>query len=74
MTTISKIRKALKGIMSEGEANACRIEKAYLYDGSQQRNGWHFTRFGSTPTYLGNSANEAIETIEQIKEERKSYR
>lgn len=73
MAAISKIRKALKGIMSEGEANACRVEKAYLYDGSQQRNGWHFTRFNSTPTYLGDNVSEALETIEQIKEERESY-
>jgi len=66
----NKIRTALKSIMSEGEANACRISKGFEYDGSQQRNGWHFTRFNSTPTYLGKSVTEALETIEQIAEER----
>ena len=72
MSAISKIRKALNGIMSEGEANACRIDNGYQYDGSQQRKGWHFTRFGGTPTFLGRNANEALETIEQIKDERDS--
>jgi hypothetical protein len=59
MSAASKIRKALKNIMSEGEANACRVEKGFLYDGSQQRNGWHFTRFNSTPTFLGSNESEA---------------
>jgi len=70
MNAQSKIREALKTIMDDGEANACRIEKAYLYDGATMRNGWHYTRFNSTPTYLGSSLGEALETIEQIKEER----
>jgi hypothetical protein len=74
MSAASKIRKALKNIMSEGEANACRVEKGFLYDGSQQRNGWHFTRFNSTPTFLGSNESEALETIEQIQEERNYYR
>ena len=72
MSAISRIRKALKGIMPEGEANACRINNSYQYDGSQQRNGWHFTRFNSTPTFLGRNVSEALETIEQIKDERDS--
>ena len=72
MSAISKICQALKGIMTEGEANACRINNSYQYDGSQQRKGWHFTRFGSTPTFLGRNVSEALETIEQIKEERGS--
>ena len=74
MSVASKIREALKSIMSEGDANACRIEKGYAYDGSQERNGWHFTRFNSTPTFLGKNESEALETIEQIQEERDYYR
>ncbi len=72
MSAISKIRQGLKSIMTEGEANACRINKGYEYDGSQQRNGWHFTKFNSTPTFLGRNVSEALETIEQIKDERDS--
>ncbi len=72
MSAISKIRQGLKSIMTEGEANACRINNDYQYDGSQQRKGWHFTRFNSTPTFLGRNVNDALETIEQIKEERDS--
>ena len=72
MSAASRIRQALKGIMTEGEANACRISNGYEYDGSQQRKGWHFTRFNSTPTFLGRNVSEALETIEQIKEERNS--
>ena len=72
MSAISKIRQGLKSIMTEGEANACRISNGYEYDGSQQRRGWHFTRFNSTPTFLGRNASEALETIEQIKDERDS--
>ena len=72
MSTVGRIRQALKGIMTENEANACRINDGYQYDGSQQRNGWHFTRFNSTPTFLGRNVSEALETIEQIKDERDS--
>ncbi len=72
MSAISKIRRALKSIMSDGEASACHIDNGYQYDGSQQRKGWHFTKFNSTPTFLGHNVNEALETIEQIKEERNS--
>ena len=72
MQAISKIRQALKGIMTESEANACRINKGYEYDGSQQRKGWHVTKFNSTPTFLGRNVSEALETIEQIKDERDS--
>ena len=72
MSAISRIRKALNGIMTEGEANACRINKGYEYDGSQQRKGWHVTKFNSTPTFLGRNVSEALETIEQTKEERGS--
>jgi hypothetical protein len=70
MFSVSRIRKALTGIMSDGEANACRIYKGWAYDGSVQRYGWHFERFGSTPTWLGDSVTEAIENIDQIKTER----
>jgi hypothetical protein len=64
MFTQSKIRNALKTFMTTGEANACNIFKGY--DVSTGRTGWHFTRFGSTPTYLGKSETEALATIEDI--------
>ena len=72
MSAISKIRQGLKSIMTEGEANACRINNGYQHDGSQQRKGWHFTKFNSTPTFLGRNVSEALEAIEQIKDERDS--
>lgn len=73
MTVASKIRQALNGIMSEGEANACNIQKGYHYDGSQESNGWHYTPFGRQPVSLGSNEAEALETIEQIAEEREYY-
>ena len=73
MSVASKIRKALKGIMSEGEANACNIQKGYHYNGSTESNGWYYTPFGRQPVSLGDNEAEALETIEQIKEERESY-
>ena len=73
MSVTSNIRRELNSIMSEGEANACRIEKGWAYDGSQQRYGWHFTRFNGTPTFLGVNENESLETIQQIAEEREIF-
>ena len=73
MSVESKIREALKGIMSKGEANACRIDKGYHYDGSIESNGWHYIPFGRTAVHLGENEAEALGTIEQIKEEREYY-
>lgn len=72
MNATETIREALKQIMSAGEANACEIRHGWAYDGSQQRYGWHFTRFGSTPTYLGKSLADALAMAAQIAESRES--
>lgn len=72
MSVASKIRKALSGIMSEGEANAAYVGKGYHYDGSIESNGWHFVPFGRTAVHLGENEAEALEMIEQIKEEREN--
>jgi len=66
MNTKQAIRKALKSIMSEGEANAANIFKGWAYDGYGQHYGWHFTRFGGHTTYLGASKAEALAFIEQV--------
>lgn len=73
MSVASKIRQALSSIMSEGEANACNIQKGYHYDGSRESNGWYYTPFGRGPVSLGKNEAEALETIEQIAEERAYY-
>lgn len=70
MTVASKIREALKGIMTEGEANACDIRKGSHYNGRTYSNGWYYTPFGGRPITLGKNEAEAIETIEQIEEYR----
>jgi len=74
MTVSSKIRKALKGIMSEGEANACYVGKGYHYDGSIESNGWHYIPFNGTAVHLGENADESLETLEQINEETEAIR
>jgi len=74
MTVASKIRKALKNIMSEGEANACYIGKGYHYDGAIESNGWHYIPFGETAVHLGENKDEALETLEQMSEEAEAIR
>lgn len=71
MSVTSKIRKALKSIMSEGEANACDIRKGYHYNGQTEVNEWYYRPFNRQPVSLGRNEAEALETIEQIKEERR---
>lgn len=56
--------------MSEGEANACDIRKGHHYNGQTQESGWYYRPFGRQPVSLGKSESEALETIDQIKEER----
>jgi hypothetical protein len=61
MNGVAKIRKALKSIMSEGEANACRIYKGY----GAQGEGWYVEPFGSHGQNYGTPVTEALETIRQ---------
>ena len=61
-TAKSKIREALKALMDDGEANACRVWKGY--DMGTGLTGWHFTRFGQTATHIGRNLAEALEWIE----------
>lgn len=68
MKAQQQIKEALKKIMSEGEANACQVFKGY--DVGTGLTGWHFIRFGSTATYLGDNLPDALETIDRIEEER----
>jgi hypothetical protein len=71
MSTKNNIRKALKSIMSESEANACDIRKGYHYNGSTEESGWYYRPFNREPVTLGKNESEALETIEQIKESRR---
>ena len=73
MNVTQKIKNALKSIMTEGEVNACTIEKSHHYNGVTEQNGWHYTPFGECPITLGKNVTEALETIEQIREEREYY-
>lgn len=70
MSVKSKIREALKSIMSEGEANACDIRKGYHYNGQTEVSGWYYRPFNRQPVTLGRSESEALEAIDQIKESR----
>lgn len=63
MNAKQKIREALKTIMSDGEANACQIWKAYSMTTGET--GWHFVRFGQTATFIGNSLEEALQWFEE---------
>ena len=72
MTTEQQINQALKRIMSEGEANACRIFKGF--DWGTGQTGWHYIPFGQTAVFLGGNAAEAMETIEDIASEKTEVR
>lgn len=70
MNAKETIRKALKSIMSDGEANACQIWKGY--GSNTGRYGWHVQKFGETAMYYGTSAAEAVEMIENIRDSRET--
>lgn len=72
MTGKEKIRKNLSKIMSAGEANACRIDREYGYDGVNGRYGWFYTMFGENATYLGRTIRDALEMIDIIAESRET--
>ena len=75
MTTVkSKIREALKNIMSEGDANACEINKGHYYNGWTEVSGWYYRPPNRGPIGLGKNEAEALETIARIEEERDYYR
>jgi hypothetical protein len=61
MNGVAKIRKALKSIMSEGEANAASIYKGYGHRGE----GWYVQPFGENAQYYGSSVAEALEIIQE---------
>lgn len=68
MSVASIIREKLATVYSKGEANAMNIFKGY--EVSTHQNGWHFVPLNRTAVFLGKSQKEAIETIEQIAEEK----
>lgn len=63
-----QIREALKGLMSDGEANACVVFKGY--DAGTGLYGWHYVPFGRGGIFLGDTIADALEAIGQIAEER----
>jgi hypothetical protein len=67
MNATEEIQQALKGIMSDGEANACRIWKGY--DVGTGETGWHYQRFGQTATYIGVNVAEALATLDDMTQE-----
>lgn len=69
MTVKEKIKKALLGIMSEGEIAACYIGKGYHYDGAIESSGWHYIPFNGRAVHLGENEAEALEMIAQMTEE-----
>ena len=71
MIAESKIREALKALMDDGEANACRIWKGY--DMGTGETGWHFAQFGQSATFIGDNLAEAIEWIESEADNRRNF-
>ena len=70
MNAEQKIRKAMRGIMEEGEVNAAQVFKSWAYD-RDVNFGWHFTKFGSTPTYMGDTLIEALKWLKEASAIRK---
>jgi hypothetical protein len=70
MNAKTKIRMALRDIMSDGEANACEIWKGY--DMGTGLTGWHYKRFGHTATFAGDNLREALDFIAGVKSDRVS--
>lgn len=68
MNATERINQALKSIMPDSEANACRIWKGY--DVGTGETGWHYQKFGQTATFVGANLNEALATIDDIAQER----
>ena len=67
MATYKQVEQALRGIMSAGEANACRIWKGY--DMGTGETGWHYQKFGQTATFIGASLSEALATLGDMAQE-----
>lgn len=67
MNATEKIIEALKGIMSDGEANACRVWKGY--DVGTGETGWHYEKFGKTATFIGANVIEALATLDDMTQE-----
>lgn len=62
MNAEQTIREALKTIMPEGEANACRIWKGY--DVATGCTGWHITKFGHFADFYGENLADVLFTID----------
>ena len=71
MNAQERIRKALKSLMSDGEANACQVFKGYNM--GTGKTGWHFARFGQSATFIGNNLVEALEWIEVEEDQRRNF-
>lgn len=44
------------------------------YDGNVQATGWWYREFGHTPFFLGTSKAAALETLDQVQQERADTR
>ncbi len=69
MNAQQKIRKAMLGIMEDGEVNASQVYKSNGYDGY----GWYYCKFGSTPQYIGASVAEALGWLDGAAKIRQEY-
>lgn len=50
--------------------NGPNVYKGTDYDGSIQATGWWYRSFGHTPFFLGKSKRAALETLDQVAQER----
>lgn len=71
MSAKEKIRRALKAIMDDGEANACQVFRGYSM--TTACTGWHFARFGQSATFIGDNVAEALEWIESEADNRRNF-
>jgi hypothetical protein len=72
-TAIQQVKDAAEETFGVGRASAAQVYKGYnARTGSA---GYHFEDFGSSEAIpLGDSAEEAVETLEQIAEEKEASR
>lgn len=70
MKAKEQIEQALEKIMDKTDARACEIYKRFDYDGAVAVRGWYYRKFGERASFLGESLDKALETIEEIRRSR----
>lgn len=69
MNAKQQIQEALKKIMDDGDARACRVYKDWHF-ASPATWGWHYTPFNGFTQYLGRNLQTALGAIDAIADSR----